>query len=629
MCGITGLVNLQGYDISPSLLKAMTRAIEHRGPDGEGNWVNKNVGLGHRRLSILDLSDNAKQPMASSDGNLILSYNGEIYNFQELRAELQQFGYKFSSSSDTEVLLYAFHKWGVNSFLKLNGMFALCIYDKSANKLFLARDRYGVKPLYYSHEDNLFRFASEHKAILASQLCKPQLDLDGIYEYFTFQNIISDKTFFQGIHMFPSGSYGELNLSSKKPMLKIHSYWDYQFKEPAHHIDANERELELKRLFEQAVKRQMVSDVEIGSYLSGGIDSGSITAIASRESSNFKTFTCGFDLANVSNLEKKFDETKRAKLASSFLGTNHFETKIYPSDIEKCLSELVYHLEEPRVGQSYPNFYAASLSSSHLKVVMSGAGGDELFAGYPWRYYPVLGLANKKDFLDSHFLSWNRLLKPLELKKLFSPLNIDLDRPRTVYNEYFGNLEDIRLTPEIIANECLAFEAKTFLQGLFVVEDKISMAHGLETRVPFMDNDLVNFAMECPIHLKLGEFSSFKAKLGQSISQVDPVSAEHTDGKMILRKMLAEYVPEEIQNARKQGFSSPDATWFRDQSSDFILNHIHDNKKLFHSIMDTGMIDEIIADHMSGKNNSRLLIWSFLYMGEFLKQFSSSEYSGS
>ena len=525
------------------------------------------------------------------------------------------------------MLLYAFHKWGVSSFLKLNGMFALCIYDVSANKLYLARDRYGIKPLYYSHEDNLFRFASEQKAILASQSCNPKLDLDGIYEYFTFQNIISDKTFFQGIHMFPSGSYGELNLNSKKPILNIYSYWDYQFKEPTHPIDANECELELKRLFEQAVKRQMVSDVEIGSYLSGGIDSGSITAIASRESSSFKTFTCGFDLSNVSNLEKKFDETKKAKLASSFLGTNHFETQIYPSDIEKCLSQLVYHLEEPRVGQSYPNFYAASLSSSHLKVVMSGAGGDELFAGYPWRYYPVLDLANKKDFLDSHFLSWNRLLEPMQLKKLFAPLNIDLDRPRRVYNEYFADLEDRRLTPEIIANECLTFEAKTFLQGLFVVEDKISMAHGLETRVPFMDNDLVNFAMKCPIHLKLGEFTSFKTKLRENISDANSVHAKHVDGKMILRKMLGEYVPQEIQNARKQGFSSPDATWFRDKSSDFVLNHIHDNKKLLHSIMDTRMIDEIISNHMTGKNNSRLLIWSFLYMGEFLKQFSPSERS--
>lgn len=627
MCGITGLVNLQGYDISPSLLKTMTNAIMHRGPDGEGNWTNKNVGLGHRRLSILDLSENAKQPMASSDGNLILSYNGEIYNFQELRTELQEFGYKFSSSSDTEVLLYAFHKWGVSSFLKLNGMFALCIYDVSANKLFLARDRYGIKPLYYSHEDDLFRVASEQKAILASQSKNPQLDLDGVYEYFTFQNIISDKTFFQGIHMFPSGSYGELNLNSKKPILNINSYWDYQFKEPTHPIDANECELELKRLFEQAVKRQMVSDVEIGSYLSGGIDSGSITAIASREFSSFKTFTCGFDLSNVSNLEKKFDETKRAKLASSFLGTNHFETQIYPSDIEKCLSQLVYHLEEPRVGQSYPNFYAASLSSSHLKVVMSGAGGDELFAGYPWRYYPVLDLANKKDFLDSHFLSWNRLLEPMQLKKLFAPLNIDLDRPRRVYNEYFAHLEDRRLTPEIIANECLTFEAKTFLQGLFVVEDKISMAHGLETRVPFMDNDLVNFAMKCPIHLKLGEFTTFKTKLRENISDTNSVHTKHVDGKMILRKMLGEYVPKEIQNARKQGFSSPDATWFRDKSSDFVLNHIHDNKKLLHSIMDTRMIDEIISNHMTGKNNSRLLIWSFLYMGEFLKQFSPLESS--
>jgi asparagine synthase (glutamine-hydrolysing) len=627
MCGITGLVNLQGYDISPSLLKTMTHAIKHRGPDGEGNWINKNIGLGHRRLSILDLSDNAKQPMASSDGNFILSYNGEIYNFQELRAELQGFGYRFSSSSDTEVLLYAFHKWGVSSFLKLNGMFALSIYDLSANKLFLARDRYGIKPLYYSHEDNLFRFASEQKAILASQSYNPQLDLDGIYEYFTFQNIISNKTFFQGIHMLPSGSYGELNLNSKKPILNINSYWDYQFKEPTHPIDTNECELELKRLFEQAVKRQMVSDVEIGSYLSGGIDSGSIAAIASREFSSFKTFTCGFDLSNVSNLEKKFDETKRAKLASSFLGTNHFETQIYPSDIEKCLSQLVYHLEEPRVGQSYPNFYAAALSSSHLKVVMSGAGGDELFAGYPWRYYPVLDLANKKDFLDSHFLSWNRLLEPMQLKKLFAPLNIDLDRPRRVYNEYFAHLEDRRLTPEIIANECLTFEAKTFLQGLFVVEDKISMAHGLETRVPFMDNDLVNFAMKCPIHLKLGEFTTFKTKLRENISNTNSVHAKHVDGKMILRKMLGEYVPQEIQNARKQGFSSPDATWFRDKSSDFVLNHIHDNKKLLHSIMDTRMIDEIISNHMTGKNNSRLLIWSFLYMGEFLKQFSPLESS--
>ena len=215
----------------------------------------------------------------------------------------------------------------------------------------------------------------------------------------------------------------------------------------------------------------------------------------------------------------------------------------------------------------------------------------------------------------------------MQLKKLFAPLNIDLDRPRRVYNEYFADLEDRRLTPEIIANECLTFEAKTFLQGLFVVEDKISMAHGLETRVPFMDNDLVNFAMKCPIHLKLGEFTSFKTKLRENISDANSVHAKHVDGKMILRKMLGEYVPQEIQNARKQGFSSPDATWFRDKSSDFVLNHIHDNKKLLHSIMDTRMIDEIISNHMTGKNNSRLLIWSFLYMGEFLKQFSPSERS--
>ena len=273
MCGITGLVKLDGEPVSPAILKAMTDAIAHRGPDGEGHWTEGATGLGHRRLAVIDLSSAARQPMVATDHLFVIAYNGEIYNYRELRADLEAEGFRFRSQSDTEVLLNALAAWGVKAIDRLNGMFAFAMWDRRQRQLLLARDRYGTKPLYYAVIGNTFAFASEQKAILALPGFPRILDKAALLEYFTFQNIFTDRTLLQGVKLFPSGHYGILDLSAKDPELKLVGYWDFDFREPAGRIDRAAYREELDRLFRQAVNRQLVTDVELGSYLSGGMDS--------------------------------------------------------------------------------------------------------------------------------------------------------------------------------------------------------------------------------------------------------------------------------------------------------------------------------------------------------------------
>jgi len=302
MCGIAGLVNLDGRPVSPAILKRMTDAIAHRGPDGEGQWTEGCVGLGHRRLAIIDLSAAAHQPMLSADHRYVIAYNGEIYNYRELRAELEAEGFSFRSQSDTEVLLNALAAWGPRAFASLNGMFAFALWDRHERRLMLARDRYGVKPLYYALVGNTLAFASEQKAIIAQPGFPRQLDKEALLEYFTFQNIFTDKTLLQGLRLCPAGHYALLDFASAAPRLQFSQYWDFDFREPSGKVDKTAYEGELDRLFQQAVNRQLVTDVELGSYLSGGMDSGSITAVAAQSYPYMKTFTCGFDLNSASGL---------------------------------------------------------------------------------------------------------------------------------------------------------------------------------------------------------------------------------------------------------------------------------------------------------------------------------------
>lgn len=621
MCGITGFIHLDGTSASPSVLQKMTDAIAHRGPDGEGQWIEGNTALGHRRLAIIDLSPAGHQPMISVEHRFILSYNGEIYNFRELRAELEAAGYWFRSQTDSEVVLTALAHWGVKALDRFNGMFALAFWDRKERTLLLARDRYGIKPLYYARQGNTFSFASEQKAITSQPNFQRKLNKPALLEYFTFQNIFTDQTLLQDIHLLPAGHYATLRPTPYA--LHLTTYWDFHFREPDHPASKQEYLEELDRLFRQAVNRQLVADVELGAYLSGGMDSGSITALAAQQFPYLKTFTCGFDLSSASGIELAFDERAKAEAMSARFKTEHYEMVLKAGDMERCLPKLAWHLEEPRVGQSYPNYYAAQLASKFVKVVLSGGGGDELFGGYPWRYYRAAHCQDFEQYIDQYYLYWQRLVPNTQLKQMFAPVWTEVEQvwTRDIFRDVFATHENELDRPEDYINHSLYFEAKTFLHGLFVVEDKLSMAQSLENRVPFMDNDLVDFAMRCPVNLKLNNLSEVpRINENEPGRKQDTYFQKTRDGKQLLRDMMVRYIPEDITKAVKQGFSSPDASWFKGESIDFVRHTLLNGHARIYEILDPQAVAPLIEQHLKGERNRRLLIWSLLNFEAFMAQ---------
>lgn len=623
MCGICGLLNFSSERPDAATLRAMTDAIRHRGPDGEGFYIDGPVGFGHRRLAIIDLSEAAAQPMVSEDGRYVLTYNGEVYNFQELRKELRDLGYGFRSTSDTEVILIAYQHWGKACVERFNGMFAFAIWDTRKQELFLARDRYGIKPLYYAFWGNTFVFGSEQKAILAHPAVRREMDHEALLEYFTFQNFFTNRTLLKGVTTFPAGWTATL-LPIGSRELQMHQYWDYDFSEPEHPLTEAEYLEELDMLLEQAVKRQMVSDVEIGAYLSGGIDSGTISALAAQSNPYIKSFTCGFDLHSSTGLEAGFDERERAELMSYLFKTEHYEMVLKAGDMERCLPRLAYHLEEPRVGQSYPNYYIAQLASKFVKVVLGGAGGDEFFGGYPWRYYRAVTCSDFEDYIDKYYVFWQRLIPNEKIQKVFAPIWGDVSHvwTRDIFSKVFGDRNVAPSSSEQFINNSLYFEAKTFLHGLLVVKDKLSMAHSLEARVPFLDNDLVDFAMHLPVRTKLGNLNEvIRINENESKSKVNKYYQKTRDGKLILRKAAAKYVPEGISSGIKQGFSAPDASWFRGESIKFVADALIKKNARIYDYLDKDVVQSLVMEHLSGKKNRRLLIWSLLNVEEWIGQF--------
>jgi asparagine synthase (glutamine-hydrolysing) len=673
MCGIVGAISLGSPSINVDYAKPMTDKLAHRGPDDAGYLFfhtgarhNKKVSfylnltdekfkhindtlptiqsnsiqrelrrhdydlfMGHRRLAILDLSSAGHQPMSDLSKNIWLVYNGEIYNFREIRRELEKLGHKFISNTDTEVIIYAYVEWGIDCIKRFNGMFAFALYDNFQKKFYLCRDRYGIKPVYHTITPytQTFIFASEIKAILEYKEYTPELDKEALLEYFTFQNIFTNKTLHKDIKILEPGHYLVIDLLSKE--IKKFQYWDFDFSEPEKIKDEREYIEELDRLFNQAVERQLVADVEIGSYLSGGIDTGAIVAIASRHfqksSTILKTFTVGFDLTSASGIELAFDERPKAEYMSYLFKTEHYEMVLKSGDMERCLPSLVYHLEEPRIGQSYPNYYAAKLASKFVKVVLSGAGGDELFAGYPWRYYTAINSKDFEDYVDKYYTFWQRLIPNREIKNLFAPIISEVQHvwTRDIFKEvlkgsniakrFFYKANNI--SPEEFINLSLYFEAKTFLHGLLVVEDKLSMAHSLEVRVPFLDNDLVDFAQKVPVKFKLNNLSEVMKLDENEIAKKQRTN----DGKMILRKTLSKYVPESVHKAVKQGFSGPDASWFKGESIELIKNKFFNSNAYIYKYMDKNTVQRIISEHLSGEKNRRLFIWGLLCFEEWCR----------
>lgn len=622
MCGIAGALHRDGEPISPVILKRMTDSIAHRGPDGEGHYIDGYLGLGHRRLSIIDLSEAGHQPMATEDGRFVISYNGEVYNFNELRVELEASGHRFHSRTDSEVVLKALAQWGEGAFTRFNGMFALALWDKQRKELLLARDRYGIKPLYYAKVGNKFLFGSEVKAILADPAYRTEMDREGLLEYLTFQNFFTDRTLFKDVRLLPQGSF--LRISSAKTETAPVKYWDYQFEEPENPADEQEYVEELDRLFCQAVSRQLVSDVDVGAYLSGGMDSGSVTAIAARQLPYIKSFTCGFDLNSASGVELGYDERETAEYMSYVFKTEHYEMVLKAGDMERVMSRLAWHLEEPRVGQSYPNFYAAQLASKFVKVVLSGAGGDELFAGYPWRYYRAVVNDDFEHYVDKYYGFWQRLIPNADIKRVFKPIwpSVENVWTRDIFRDVFQAHSSSLTRPEDYINHSLYFEAKTFLHGLLVVEDKLSMAHSLETRVPFLDNDLVDFAMKIPARMKLGNLTEvIQLNENEPGSKTAKYFQKTRDGKLLLRKVMGRHIPSAITDREKQGFSAPDASWFKGDSIDYVRRKLYHGHPRIFEFLDREAVQSLINEHLDGKQNRRLLIWSLLNLEKWCEKF--------
>ena len=613
MCGILGVFNLDGKIIDKESTILMGNELNHRGPDGDGNYFEKNFGLIHKRLAILDTSKNGNQPMHSKDGNWVIIFNGCIYNFKELREELISKGHTFNSESDTEVIVEGLSAFGIKYFERFNGMFAIGAWNKKEKKLYLSRDRYGIKPLYYWFDSNKIVFASEIKAIIKHPEYKIDVDLDALNEYFTFQNIFSFNTLFKGINMLPPANTVKVDSNTKS--IIHNSWWDFDFTIDKD-LDFQSSMKQTKSLFEQAIKRQMISDVPVGSYLSGGMDSGSITAIASKYVDRLPTFTCGFDMNEVSGRESNFDERRDAELMANHFKTEQYEQVMNAGDIRWSLPKIVYHLEDLRVGMSYPNFYIARLASKFVKVCLQGTGGDELFGGYPWRYYKVFDSLSQKDFLNQYYDFWQRLVPDNKKRELFTDQvlkNIDLKAPRSVFERVFTFNDKLKYnSPQEHINNSMYFEIKTFLSALFLVGDKLSMAHGLEERFPFMDNDLVDFAMKIPIEYKLGDLEKQIERIDENKERKKNIYLEYSDGKNILRKAMNHYIPKKIIERKKQGFSSPDESWYRGENANFIKEILLDKNTVSTKYIKKSFIERIIDEHLNKNINHRLLIWSFL-----------------
>jgi asparagine synthase (glutamine-hydrolysing) len=624
MCGIAGIINYSGEPVTLSLLQAMTDVIRHRGPDGQGHKTNAGVGLGHVRLSILDLTNAGRQPMANAAQDIWITYNGEIYNHLDIRCELGLPDTAYKSRTDTETILKAYERWGTECVNKFNGMFAFAIHDLRRRKVFLARDRFGVKPLYYQEGNGCFRFGSEIKAILADSRVRREVDPLALDEYLTFQNILSERTLFSGIQLLPAGHTLTIDLQKETPQPVLHQYWDYQFPETPLQISLDEAIEETHRLFVQAVNRQLQSDVPVASYLSGGIDSGAICAVARRSSGRMLTFTGGFDLSSASGLEQGFDERQASEYLSNLLKTEHYEMVLHAGDMEHVMPELIWHLEDPRVGQCYPNYYISRLASKFVKVCLSGAGGDELFGGYPWRYYRGAESSNKEEYFKNYYDFWQRLVPDGDKSKLFQPRIYNSSKDQSAFELFkgvFSHFQHSLDTPESYVDGALYFEFKTFLHGLLVVEDKMSMAHSLETRVPFLDNDLVDFASQLPAKFKIRDLHKITKVDEDAFAKRYHHGVKTGDGKLVLRQALQKILPEEVTNRTKQGFSAPDASWFRGESVDYVNKLLRNPDAKINELIDPRYVNQVLDMHSEGRQNKRLLIWSFLSLEWWLKNY--------
>jgi asparagine synthase (glutamine-hydrolysing) len=571
MCGICGIFDMRGEPISRELIEQMNDAITHRGPDGSGVYLDREVGLGHRRLSIIDLGGGA-QPLGSADGQLQIVFNGEIYNFVELRHELESLGAVFRTKSDTEVIIHAYAKWGPQCVNRLNGMFAFALWDNRSRKLFFARDHLGIKPLYYAQIGTQFAFASEVKALLQVPNCPREVDVPAMAELFTFRYVPSPLTLFKGIKKLPAAHWMEVSSRG----VQMERYWKKIPKVRARLTEGEAIE-EYQQLLEDAVRLQMRSDVPLGLFLSSGIDSAGLLALmAGRASGPVQTFTIGFEQGEASN------EIDEASEIARIFGADHYSTLLTPHDYTSYFERYMGDLEEPVGSESAAAFYfVAKKARERVKVALTGQGADEPWAGYD-RYLGIK-LSSAYSQLPSALTSSlksivSRLPLPIErLKRGLDSLGerdmlTRLTKASSFFSDdmrrqiYAGPLEELNRAQPFGPQRALAalqkevqhLDALTQLlyldthinlpDYLLMVADKTSMANSLEVRVPLIDYRLIEFIETLPPSFKLNGMT----------------------GKYIHKKAMEKWLPDKIVHRKKKGFENPVDRWFRTDMRPFV-----------------------------------------------------------
>jgi len=637
MCGINGIAlsSRSRRSIDAVTLERMRDVLAHRGPDDVGLFTDGRVGLGHRRLSIVDVAA-GHQPMTNEDGSLQIVYNGEIYNHTDFRERLEAAGHRYQTHCDTETILHLYEEEGPRAVESLRGMFAFAIWNAAKRELFIARDRLGVKPLYYVHtDDGSLYFASEIKALLVAGACAPEINFPALPDYLANHSTSGAETLFRGVRRLLPGHW----LLWRDGQVEIQKYWDMSFAAAGNDSRRSEQDYidEWSDLFRTSVRLRLMADVPLGMFLSGGIDSSAIAAVMSQMVSEpIKTFSVAFDAREANELEY-------ARLVSRTYKTDHHEVLLSPDDFFKALPKLVWHEDEPIAHPaSVPLYFVSRLASQHVKVVLTGEGSDELLAGYQ-RYYKTLynlqagavyqklttaGMRKlvkrsvetlKPGSLARRKLSRTFVCLPLELESIYfdnfsvfsRTMQNALLTPQT--KEMVGDIDPYREISHYLhstdadssLNRWLYADIKTYLHELLMKQDQMSMAASIESRVPFLDHKLVEFAASLPERMKLRGFTT----------------------KYILRRSMKGVLPDQILTRPKMGFPVPLQRWFRGPYSWIVDKYVLDERAAARNLFDRTFVQRLVAEHRAGTHNHSERLWMLINFEIWMRQFLDGERS--
>lgn len=626
MCGIAGIYSFKDPTVERSLLERMNRELTHRGPDAEGYFLQGAVGLAMRRLKVIDL-ETGDQPIFNKDRSLCIVFNGEIYNYQALRKELEGKGYRFGTRSDTEVILHLYEEEREACLNRLVGMFAFAIYNVNDPSFFLARDRMGIKPLFYHHSSVGFTFASEIKALLEVPWIERRLNLQALSHFLSLNYLPAPWTPIEGVTQLLPGHWIKVTAAG----IQMEEYWDIPLGES---VDIPESEAcrQIERLLHQSMERRLIADVPIGCYLSGGIDSSFLVGLMKEHChERIKTFSVGFD-------DRSYDETPYAREAAKYFGTDHYEIKCEPRHVSELLPKIAWHADNLLADQAaLPLYRVSELAKQHVTVCLSGDGGDEVFIGYPTfqadRYHPFYSRvprllrrslveatvsalpasADKMSFdyrarkfveaaefdTDKAHYWWRTVSTDQEKSRLFRPEILEQIPSLDSYPLYGEYLE--RAQGEDPINRRLYADQKVWLAGnnLYKV-DTMSMAHGLEARVPFLDHELVEYMARLSPKLK---FNGFKLKY-------------------LLKKIAREKIPERVLNRKKAGWHMPIAGWFQNALYPYAVeNLLQHPSTTFRRLFRKEEVEYLLKEHRNSRYNHGFKIWGWLILNEWLKQY--------